>query len=201
MHLLFNWSKALFYETLLLFILLFDVTNWLYLLTRYTILREIGQGFFGEMWLVFQAGNIMDEFVLKQIKVEFSMLFYDGIVWRKNKVGPATNFFVCYFQTQVPGHTSFYYSGLREKHFGGMILTNGEHIGRFVESFDNKNDIYIVSFFEGISLEELIYNVKGTSNWWLWLRKTEAGRKIMKQVIFQLVSAKLLRKTTNPMLK
>ncbi|XP_020586036.1 uncharacterized protein LOC110028503 isoform X2 [Phalaenopsis equestris] len=85
-----------------------------------------------------------------------------------------------------------------------------EHIARFVESFESEsNEIWLVFHTEGLSLSKLMYtaeevnslnidemyeNVKRIqvvhpSKWWHWLRTTEAGKKEMQSLVWQLLMA------------
>lgn len=82
------------------------------------------------------------------------------------------------------------------------------HIARFIESFESRsNQIWLVFRHEGLSLSKLLYTAeevlnsadKGRdehfkrvqilhpSNWWHWLKTTEAGHEEMRNLIFQLV--------------
>lgn len=80
------------------------------------------------------------------------------------------------------------------------------HIARYVESFESRsNEIWLVFRHEGISLSKLMYTVEEVENdsadeqvtrvqllhpseWWHWLKTTEAGQEEMRNLIRQLVS-------------
>ncbi|XP_031482576.1 uncharacterized protein LOC116252432 isoform X3 [Nymphaea colorata] len=85
-----------------------------------------------------------------------------------------------------------------------------DHIARYVESFESEhNELWLVFQNEGQSLSKLIYTTEATgegadnerdentesiqimrpSSWWHWLRKTEAGQKQMRSLIWQLLLA------------
>ncbi|KAL1825969.1 hypothetical protein DCAR_0314168 [Daucus carota subsp. sativus] len=81
------------------------------------------------------------------------------------------------------------------------------HIARYVESFESRsNEIWLVFRHEGISLSKLMYTVEEVENdsadeqvtrvqllhpseWWHWLKTTEAGQEEMRNLIRQLLMA------------
>ncbi|GAB2282328.1 hypothetical protein Dimus_016874 [Dionaea muscipula] len=84
------------------------------------------------------------------------------------------------------------------------------HIARYIESFESRaNEIWLVFRHEGISLSKLMYTAeeiinpvgedkteRGThahllrpSEWWHWLKTTEAGQQQMRSLIWQLLMA------------
>ncbi|XP_076914191.1 uncharacterized protein LOC143573109 isoform X1 [Bidens hawaiensis] len=87
-----------------------------------------------------------------------------------------------------------------------------KHIARYIESFESKsNEIWLVFRHEGTSLSKLLYTADNIgssdgstnesddhikhvrilhpSNWWRWLKTTEAGQEEMKNLIRQLLLA------------
>ncbi|XP_072990373.1 uncharacterized protein [Typha latifolia] len=97
------------------------------------------------------------------------------------------------------------------KNFRTYVKCGGlNHIARFVESFESESkEIWLVFQNEGVSLSKLIYTAEETklvtgdvrdekvryiqilrpSTWWYWLRTTEAGKKEMQNLIWQLLMA------------
>lgn len=88
------------------------------------------------------------------------------------------------------------------------------HIARYVESFESRsNEIWLVFHYEGVSLSKIMYTVEEgdtkadeeraekvkhvqmlhPSNWWHWLKTTEAGKEEMRNLIWQLVCLCLLK--------
>ncbi|KAK2987137.1 hypothetical protein RJ640_019697 [Escallonia rubra] len=84
------------------------------------------------------------------------------------------------------------------------------HIARYVESFESpSNEIWLVFRHEGVSLSKLMYTAEDVedssneardehtkrfqvlypSNWWHWLKTTDAGREEMRNLIWQLLIA------------
>ncbi|XP_015891455.3 uncharacterized protein LOC107425914 isoform X1 [Ziziphus jujuba] len=84
------------------------------------------------------------------------------------------------------------------------------HIARYVESFESRsNEIWLVFHYEGVSLSKIMYTVEEVdtnadeeraekvkhvhmlhpSNWWHWLKTTEAGKEEMRSLIWQLLIA------------
>ncbi|GAB2220745.1 hypothetical protein Droror1_Dr00008416 [Drosera rotundifolia] len=81
------------------------------------------------------------------------------------------------------------------------------HIARYVESFESRaNEIWLVFRHEGISLSKLMYTAEEIeghdqtergryapllrpSEWWHWLKTTDAGQKQMRNLIWQLLMA------------
>lgn len=83
-----------------------------------------------------------------------------------------------------------------------------DHIARYVESFElpGKKDLWLVFHNEGKSLSSLLYTARSggdpadeaelggfkvlqPSQWWRWLKTTDAGRSEMRSIIHQLVLA------------
>nr|XP_043635826.1 uncharacterized protein LOC122606978 isoform X2 [Erigeron canadensis] len=85
-----------------------------------------------------------------------------------------------------------------------------KNIARYIESFESRlNEIWLVFRHEGISLSKLLYTADdmgssdGTTNdehikqvrilhpsqWWQWLKTTEAGQEEMRNLIWQLLMA------------
>ncbi|CAN1176970.1 Probable inactive protein kinase At3g63330 [Linum perenne] len=81
------------------------------------------------------------------------------------------------------------------------------HIARYIESFESKsNEMWLVFRHEGVSLSKIMYTVEEVddeekletanhaqvlrpSQWWHWLKTTEAGKQEMRIIIRQLLMA------------
>lgn len=96
-----------------------------------------------------------------------------------------------------------------EKQLHGAVYEEGlNHIARYVESFESQsNEIWLIFRHEGISLSKLIYTavevaseadkekiehgkrvqILRPSEWWHWLKTTEAGQEEFRNLIRQLV--------------
>ena len=86
-------------------------------------------------------------------------------------------------------------SGLREVHFGRALL-GAPHVCRFVESFEDKTDLWLVFFDEGFSLQSYLYEAISdgcsllrfaSSSLWKGLRAAPEGQATLRELMRQLL--------------
>jgi len=129
--------------------------------SKYQKFKRFAQGHFGEVWLATMYGS----------NVPRDM--YDAKFVLKRM-----------FNKQ---EKEYRLSGLREVYFG-ELFQDQPHIGRFVESFEVNDDLWLVFHNEGESLTDILYE-KGddglvrASKKWQWMRTTEGGKELMKHIL------------------
>lgn len=129
--------------------------------SKYQKFRRFAQGHFGEVWLATTFGSDVprDMFDAKYV---LKRMF--------NK-----------------SQKEYRLSGLREVYFG-ELFQGQPYIGRFVETFELDEDLWLVFYNEGASLTDMLYEkseggLVHSSQKWKWMRTTENGKALMKHIL------------------